>query len=512
MAATLSSFLGFSDSESLAQKLIKDVTSQLSDTYGTLSERATSELQDSVKSFIADGSDELIKLVTDKESYTKLFEVIKDHAADVYNSTVEGDSKDDTVTSANVEQFENLFSQASKYSHLFPKKGRRLTMVALGRTGQGKTSTVNGLYGLGVKLKGGLESDTLEPTVYKKDINGVELIYVDMPGFLDSRGIDEANFNKICNALQRYPPDVILWVAKLTSNIDASEFEMIRKLTDKFGSAFWKHTLVVLTNANSDPPPEYYAPEFDELGEEIMIDKQDPEKMLNAAKLHYEAKANHWKVTFRAEANLPSSREPRVVFIENNAYGTNTRHHQGERLLIDNTPMWKTFIESVLETVSKQRAAFALLAMMGNRKSRDEDGKVFDDVPDSDEEGFFVGHHGDDDEADDVVPARAVPVVVGEPVAPSASTDGGSGGASGGGGSEKPKKKAKAKKAVEKKPKKKAVTPAKPAAPDAAQKDEVPKSTRVITRRQAIVTDAAKSVSKKAGSSGGWFSSSCTIL
>ena len=134
-----------------------------------------------------------------------------------------------------------------------------MRIVVFEKTQVGKTATIKNIFNLkNIKLGGNLESDTFEIKEYRAVINDIELILVDTPGYFDTKRRDAVNFVKLKQYFSKNDVHLILWFSKINDVIDSNEQDISMMLKKEFGDTFWKHTLVILTHANSSPPQEYF--------------------------------------------------------------------------------------------------------------------------------------------------------------------------------------------------------------------------------------------------------------
>src|SRR6516225_1504783 len=78
--------------------------------------------------------------------------------------------------------FERLKEQFDDALH------RKLTFLITGRTGVGKSSTVNTLIGQEIAEVGAFEAATRNVKLYRVDIHGIRCEVVDTPGLCDQEG------------------------------------------------------------------------------------------------------------------------------------------------------------------------------------------------------------------------------------------------------------------------------------------------------------------------------------
>lgn len=124
--------------------------------------------------------------------------------------------------------------------------------MATGKTGAGKSALINGVIGKEVGEEGtGLDRMTVNVEPKRESLEGVEVTFWDTPGLQDGTDEEERyleDMKKYCSDCHLY----IYCVSMLQRRLDASEQRAIKKLTDTFGTDFWRKVLFVLTFANSE--------------------------------------------------------------------------------------------------------------------------------------------------------------------------------------------------------------------------------------------------------------------
>ena len=133
-------------------------------------------------------------------------------------------------------------------------KGKRIEILLTGRTGTGKSTLVNGLVGGIVAEEGhGLRPQTMSVTKYPmKTIDGVEIVVWDSPGLQDGTANEKgylAEMKAKCSNV-----DIVIYCIKPETRSQLKDmqrdFLAIGKLTNTFGSGWWKHAIFVITYAN----------------------------------------------------------------------------------------------------------------------------------------------------------------------------------------------------------------------------------------------------------------------
>ena len=129
----------------------------------------------------------------------------------------------------------------------------KLVFLLVGRTGVGKSSTVNSLMGKPIALVGDYEATTMEVEYYESNFNGIEFMVVDTPGLCDdieSEGNDEKYLARMRSKVPQV--DSMWFVSRLDdTRVTADEKRGIKLISEAFTPEIWKHAVIVFTYANS---------------------------------------------------------------------------------------------------------------------------------------------------------------------------------------------------------------------------------------------------------------------
>jgi predicted GTPase len=132
---------------------------------------------------------------------------------------------------------------------------KRLIFFAVGRTGWGKSSTVNSLVGEEVCKVNDYEPETLDVTGYDFEVNGVKGTVFDTPGLCDGTGNDEMYINQIRSKVK--DPDCMLYVTRLDEIRTENDKRVIKIISELFDLKVWENTVIVFTFANNVQPSVY---------------------------------------------------------------------------------------------------------------------------------------------------------------------------------------------------------------------------------------------------------------
>ena len=131
-------------------------------------------------------------------------------------------------------------------------------ILVLGKTGVGKSATINSIFGEDKSKTDAFSSATTSVQEYVGDVHGIKIRIIDTPGFQASV-MDQGSNRKILATIKKYtkkcPPDIILYVDHLdSSSRDLNDLPLLKTITSVLGSSIWFNAVVALTHAASDPP------------------------------------------------------------------------------------------------------------------------------------------------------------------------------------------------------------------------------------------------------------------
>lgn len=133
---------------------------------------------------------------------------------------------------------------------------RPITILLLGRTGVGKSSTINSLFGDTVAPVERFVPGTFDVATYQHLKEGVTFKIIDTPGLCDElpeAGNDERYMQLIQEEVSDV--DVVWYVTRLDDErVRADEKYGIKLVTRALGPALWKHAVLVFTGADRVEP------------------------------------------------------------------------------------------------------------------------------------------------------------------------------------------------------------------------------------------------------------------
>ncbi len=136
---------------------------------------------------------------------------------------------------------------------------REITFLLLGKTGVGKSSTVNTLIGKQVADVGDYEPITFTVKYYHSQIQGINFSIIDTPGLCDDlpeRSKDEIYLNEIKAKVANI--DCVWFTTQLSeTRLRPDEKRAISAITKTFGRQIWERSVIVFTFADLIHPTIY---------------------------------------------------------------------------------------------------------------------------------------------------------------------------------------------------------------------------------------------------------------
>ena len=129
---------------------------------------------------------------------------------------------------------------------------RELRILVTGKTGQGKSTLINGILGARVATEGaGAKRCTTKVKMHSKTIKGVPIKVFDSPGLQDRTANEEEYIQGMRDTCQEL--SLIIYATKMiNTRLTDDDKNAMLKLTKAFGEDFWNYAVFVLTFANME--------------------------------------------------------------------------------------------------------------------------------------------------------------------------------------------------------------------------------------------------------------------
>ncbi|KAL5561483.1 hypothetical protein UlMin_031230 [Ulmus minor] len=132
------------------------------------------------------------------------------------------------------------------------------TILVLGKTGVGKSATINSIFGEEKTPIYAFGPSTTSVKEIVGTVDGIKIRVFDTPG-LKSGAMEQGENRRILSSVKKVtkkcPPDIVLYVDRLdTQSRDLNDIPLLRTITSTLGSSIWRSVVVTLTHAASSPP------------------------------------------------------------------------------------------------------------------------------------------------------------------------------------------------------------------------------------------------------------------
>lgn len=132
-------------------------------------------------------------------------------------------------------------------------------ILVLGRTGVGKSSTINSIFDQSRAETNAFKPATDHIQEIVGTVNGIRVSFIDTPGLLPPSPSNIRKNKKILHSVRRYlrkqTPDMVLYFERLDLiNTGYSDFPLLKLITEVFGPAIWFNTILVMTHSSFNLP------------------------------------------------------------------------------------------------------------------------------------------------------------------------------------------------------------------------------------------------------------------
>jgi Toc86/159 family protein import component len=132
------------------------------------------------------------------------------------------------------------------------------TVLLLGKTGVGKSATINSIFDEPRTSTNAFHPSTKKAQEIIGNVHGIKVRVIDTPGLLPSvmhQQHNERIMGSVKQFIQKSSPDIVLYFDRLDmQSRDYGDLPLLRTITDVFGAAVWFNAIVVLTHGSSAPP------------------------------------------------------------------------------------------------------------------------------------------------------------------------------------------------------------------------------------------------------------------
>ncbi|QYJ77925.1 GTPase [Shewanella acanthi] len=127
-----------------------------------------------------------------------------------------------------------------------------IKFLLVGRTGVGKSSTINSLLGTELAPVGKFNPTTMDITSYSYTHDDIDYQIYDTPGLCDDlpeQGNNDKYLKKISDTVKKI--DLLWFVTELSATrLSGAEREGIKLITKAMGPKIWQHAIIVFTRAD----------------------------------------------------------------------------------------------------------------------------------------------------------------------------------------------------------------------------------------------------------------------
>ncbi|KAJ7942677.1 Translocase of chloroplast [Quillaja saponaria] len=147
-----------------------------------------------------------------------------------------------------------------------------LTILVMGKSGVGKSSTVNSVIGERAVSINPFQTEGVRPVMVSRSRAGFALNIIDTPGIIEGGYVNDQALEIIKCFLLNKTIDVLLYVDRLDAyRVDNLDRLVVKAITDSFGKEIWNKASIVLTHAQLSPPDGLPYEEFFSKRSEALI-------------------------------------------------------------------------------------------------------------------------------------------------------------------------------------------------------------------------------------------------
>ncbi|NDJ20464.1 hypothetical protein GS682_02145 [Nostoc sp. B(2019)] len=131
-------------------------------------------------------------------------------------------------------------------------RNQKFVFLLVGRTGVGKSSTINTLMGKEVAPTSRRKATTMDVNYHENELNGIHFTVVDTPGLCDDHP-EKGNDTKYLELIRSKVKQIdLLWFVTpiYETRIRSDELNGIKLISEALGVEIWKYAVIVFTFAN----------------------------------------------------------------------------------------------------------------------------------------------------------------------------------------------------------------------------------------------------------------------
>lgn len=143
-------------------------------------------------------------------------------------------------------------------------------ILVLGKTGVGKSSTINSIFDQKEAVTNAFRPATTCIQEIIGTVKGIKISFIDTPGMLPFSPSTVRKNRKLLRSVKHFvrknSPDMVLYFERLDMiNRNYSDFPLLKLVTEVFGPAIWLNTILVMTHSSSALPegPQGYPVAFE---------------------------------------------------------------------------------------------------------------------------------------------------------------------------------------------------------------------------------------------------------
>lgn len=173
----------------------------------------------------------------------------------IYNKRIETSEQPDIVDVVVKEINSNKLLRTSQKRTIISAVTKTFSILLVGRTGTGKSSTINSLLGRDVAPVGGIVPVTSKVESFECSVNNATVRLFDTPGLCDSKG--NSNDDAYIAAIKEVLPsiDLVLFITPLNeTRVTRDERVALRSLSAAIGKELWENMIVLFSFACSPLP------------------------------------------------------------------------------------------------------------------------------------------------------------------------------------------------------------------------------------------------------------------